>query len=201
MGAVGVSIEVNGEGDRMALRDAIWGMASDSLYSLRADAWIGDSGDYIGEAECEERANGNWGPQGDTLFWWFPDYAGCCAASASLWVHWMNRVFAARWASLTLLAERHRLEIVSEVLDLAALLSETRFTYLRLWGNWWRVGEEGLFGDDAFIPVEELTPAQRVKHAEALKQCLCGLCRTLRRKRDRRASSQGGGVGSVIRPN
>lgn len=182
MGASLLMVSVSGDGDRAGLHDIIWYTVENQLRKWGAKWWSGDSGDYIGEMIIAEKDAGDWGVDGDQLVFSFNDYAGCCSTSASLWYHWAERILAYNWARVQRSAEQRGLSLVGEAEDLGALLAGDRHRFLRLRNNWWSVNEMGLSGDDKFIPLADLTESQRAKHTEAMRQCLCELCRKLRTK-------------------
>lgn len=193
MGAVGFSVTVSGGGDRDALYQKYWQRVSIYLSNYNARPWHGDIGEYINDVIREEQRAGRWGPDGDELTWWFTDFDGCRVRSANLWLHWVKRIFAFDWSGFETVARQHRLVLAGERPSLRELLTDTGDAYQRFSGSWWSVSPEGLRGDDAFVPVAELTSALRAKHAQALEHCLCGVCRALRRRlADRRQRAAAG---------
>lgn len=185
MGGVGVSLRVSGDGDRAELHDAIWNRFLGRLHYYNAKPWTSTTDYYLGEAMHDAQADGSWGVDGDDLGWMFRDYAGCCSRAARLWVHWMEGYFAADWDILRNVAQQRGFTIVTQRPSLDAFLTGNRDAFMRFRQDWWSVNEEGLNGDDQFVPLTELTEAQQTKHAEAMRRCLCGLCRELRRRRQR----------------
>lgn len=104
---------------------------------------------------------------------------GCCSRSASVWSHWFELAIAVEWEAIVKAAERHGLTVASRRPDLDALLTG-KFRFVSLRGDLWEAWAGGLGGDDAYLPVAELTPEERARHAEALDGCRCPICPMLR---------------------
>ncbi|MEV0606234.1 hypothetical protein AB0I61_07700 [Polymorphospora rubra] len=177
MGAVGLTLNVSGEGDHAALHTAIWDAALDLIYRYTPSSAAVN--EYLSEAPYDAADAGIWGDQGGELIWFFKDYAGCCSRSSGLWLHWFERVLAADWAHFTHLAAEHDLTITSPPPVLTELLAD-RARYVRLRDDVWSVDEHGLYGDDKHLPLDDLTADEQERHAEARERCMCGMCQLLR---------------------
>lgn len=180
MGSIGILLQVSGDGDRAALHSAIWDAAQDfiGMYVNTRSPAYGSLSYYLGDAMHEEKRAGTWGPDGDQLQWWFRDFAGCCSRSAGAWLHWLQLAFAADWDRFTQLADEHGLTITSTPPALATLLGAKNYVLLR--DELWSAEENGLFGDDEHVPIDDLTDEERALHAQALERCLCWMCTLLR---------------------
>ncbi|MBB2909213.1 hypothetical protein FHS43_000459 [Streptosporangium becharense] len=179
MGSTGISLQVSGDGDRAVLHAAIWEAARDFLDMYTGSPAYETAYSYLSEAIPHEKDLGGWGVDGDWLRWMFPDFAGCCAVSSNIWVHWLQLAFAADWDRFVQLAGQHGLEIVSERPALDGLLANDG-SYVTLRGEVWSVDEKGLYGDDKHLPIADLDPDELARHAEACERCMCGPCAMLR---------------------
>lgn len=174
MGGIGYSLEVSGTGDRAAMGKAFWESALNWIYPevglTPAD-----------ELDCYLDDTVDWTTDGNSVTWWFANPGGCCSRSSEAWLHWFRLAIAAGWDGYSrIAAERYGLTIESERVDLAELLRGADLRLVTLRGDVWMAEESGLFGDDAYIPVADLTERERALHAEALTRCLCSVCELLR---------------------
>ena len=176
MGAVGVSIEVSGDGDRAALHEAIWDEITEWVRMYTADSANEQVLEYVLDADTDEDS---WGAVGDSLLWMFPDCAGCCNRSADAWAHWAQLALASEWDRIVQLADEHELRITSEPRTLDELLVD-RPGYVSLRGNLWDARENGLYGDSESLELSELDDNERARYQAARVRCMCGPCTMLR---------------------
>jgi hypothetical protein len=196
MGSVGVTLGVDGGGDRAALHAAIWATAREFIDRYTAPAAYPAVYDYLGVAVRRAEADGTWGPAGGRLGWWFTDHGRADSRSAYLWVHWLRLALSAEWTRMTEHAADHSLTIAEQRPDLGALLADRGTTFVTLRSDVWLVGADGLSADGRDIALADLDDAERARHAEATRRCRCGMCDLLRPEPDVRATM----VDSLTRP-
>lgn len=167
MGGTGVSLKISGNGDPCVLGAAIWNTAHEIIHM---DVDLHPWGDLAYYTEDEGRCTA----QDDSVTWWFSNPGGCCTRSQQAWMHWFQRVLSWDWYIFTQIAAEHGLAFVSGPPDLDELAREGNFITLR--DDLWMAEEDGLYGDNAHIPLAELTADERVLHAEALQRCRCPMC-------------------------
>ncbi|TDC77068.1 hypothetical protein [Streptomyces hainanensis] len=175
MSAIGISLDLTGDGDRAALHDAISGIVYDFIHHYVDDEPYPGADDY--RMEC---VSGSEEGVTDGYFgWWFDNPGGCCSRSSHLWYHWFDLALATEWDRVVVAAKARGLTVTSARPDLSAVLDgPDRFVGLR--GSLWSVAEDGLFGDDAHTPVEKLTEQERARLTVAVGRCQCPLCPRLR---------------------
>jgi hypothetical protein len=113
----------------------------------------------------------------------FRDLGGVAWRSANAWVHWLSVMFAADWDTFDFLARKHGFTFVGERPVLSDLLADScdRFAVLR--GEMWQVapyGEDGPYGDDRTLPLDDLSPGEKGRFKDAKTLCRCDLCVKLR---------------------
>jgi hypothetical protein len=193
MGSVGITLGVDGGGDRAALHAAIWTTAREFIDRYTAPAAVYE---YLDAAVRSAEADGTWGPSGNRLGWWFTDRGSTASRSAHLWVHRLRLALAAEWTRMTELAADHSLTIVHPRPDLGALLADRQETFVTLRSDVWLADADGLSADGRDLPLADLDDAERARHAEALRRCRCAMCDLLRPEPDVRATM----IDSLARP-
>jgi hypothetical protein len=183
MGAAGVRLAVAGSGDRAALHAAVWTAGREFIHRYTAAASYAGALDYVDGAVRAGEERGTWGPAGDTLAWSFTDHAGRATRSAALWKHWLELALAADWTRVTELAADHTLTVTDPRPDLGLLLAGAD-TFVTVRSDVWSADEEGLHGDDRYLPLADLDDAERAGHAGALRRCRCAMCTMLRPEPD-----------------
>lgn len=174
MSAIGLSLEVSGEGDRHAAHSEITRIIHEFIHRYTGIDPYPSASEYRGEwISVSEDVDDDFG-------WWFWNPGGCCSRSEAVWCHWFELALAAEWEAIERVITRvYGLRAAPPRSDLGALLAgKDRFLLLR--GDLWTVWEEGLGGDDAHVAVADLTPEERAQHAAALERCQCPICPMLR---------------------
>lgn len=161
---------MSGDGDRDGWAAAVWDWALDVIYveaGIRADSGLAH---YLEDEPSRSAA-------GDGVTWWFGDPAGCCSRSAGAWAHWFEHALYKGWAVFAMMAEKRGLVLEAGRPVRDELVSGASFVTVR--GDLWMAGESGIFGDDAHVPVDELTPEEQEEVRLALRGCRCPLCSAL----------------------
>ncbi|WP_148086036.1 hypothetical protein [Actinocorallia herbida] len=167
MGARAISVRLSGDGARHAWAEAVHHKATEAIWREVGLDPAGDLAYYAG-AELSRTVDG------DAASWWFGDPGGCCGRSAHAWAHWFEHVLCAGWPLFTHLAGEHGLVLEGSPPAYADLTAGGALVVLRR--GLWIAEESGLFGDDAHVPLADLTPGERAAHASARRHCQCTLC-------------------------
>ncbi|MFC5750418.1 hypothetical protein [Actinomadura rugatobispora] len=167
MGASGFSLDVNGDGDRVRLGSIIWETVCDFIWGDLGEPLYTRMAEYLFEqVTCTA--------DDTSLTWWFGNPGGCCSRSERAGMHWLRYFLAVDWEIFTAMGDHRGLTFASGPPELAATTAEGRLVTLR--GDIWSASDDGVGGDDAWIPLEELTVDERAFVAKARGECQCPVC-------------------------
>ncbi|MFF5225314.1 hypothetical protein [Dactylosporangium sp. NPDC000521] len=179
MGAVGYAIRVSGDGHVDAFREATWNLVQNFVRNYTVGPQYDELRSYL------EHTDPAGSPQdsGETIaYWWFPDLTGVCHRSASAWLHWFGLAVAVEWPYVRVKARDLGVTITQERPERGeAAPAGDRFVVLR--GVLWQV-DDGLYGDDERLSIEELSADERAAYEAARELCACGVCEFLRPDED-----------------
>ncbi|WP_324785180.1 hypothetical protein [Streptomyces sp. H51] len=174
MGAIECSVPVTGNGDMNAARADLW----KCIYGF-VRKHVGASTEEVfyyldGNDPCDTDDSD------DCISWKFRDLAGCCTRSMNVWLHWLVIAFAANWDTFDSVARRHGFTFTGERPVLADLLADMPDRFVVLRGDVWQVYENGLWGDDRVLSLDDLSPEEWDRYEAAKTLCRCDLCVELR---------------------
>ncbi|WP_238016395.1 hypothetical protein KZZ52_40835 [Dactylosporangium sp. AC04546] len=173
MGGIGYSLGISGDGDVDAARSAIWDYTKSFARWCTTSPVYEEVDDYLDDVRPENDPH----QPGDTrMYWWLPDYAGCCVRSMLAWEHWCQLAAAIDWRFLVHRAERHGVRITQDRPTREDATS--RFVVLR--GYLWLIEDGRLTGDDKMLALDELTDEEAAVVEAARERCGCGVCTMLR---------------------
>ncbi|WP_238009525.1 hypothetical protein KZZ52_27005 [Dactylosporangium sp. AC04546] len=180
MGAVGYSVRVSGDGHVDAFRESTWNLVQNFVHNYTAGPPYADLHSYLDHADPADS------PQdagATTADWWFPDLTGVCHRSANAWLHWFGLAVAVRWPYVRGAARERGVTITQEGPERGeAAPTGDRFVVLR--GVLWQIDADGLYADDKWLSIEELSADERAAYEGARELCACGVCDFLRPDED-----------------
>ncbi|MET7393842.1 hypothetical protein ABZS66_10150 [Dactylosporangium sp. NPDC005572] len=180
MGAVGYALRVSGDGNVDAFRESTWNLVQNFVHNYTVGPQYADVHSYL------EHADPAGNPQdagATTANWWFPDLTGVCHRSANAWLHWFGLAVAVQWPYVRGAARQSGVTITQEQPERGeAAPAGDRFVVLR--GVVWQIDSDGLYADDRWLPIEELSVDERAAYEAALELCACGVCDALRPDED-----------------